>query len=72
MQQAAPLQETVQQAQTLNQQREQQLALEAQQRQQEGPGGRGPAGQGLTLRESSVRLLGDVCCRQRRQYAIRE
>ncbi|CTP86469.1 hypothetical protein XTPLMG728_1231 [Xanthomonas translucens pv. poae] len=38
---AAPVQETVQQAQTLNQQREQQVALEAQQRQQEGPGGRG-------------------------------
>jgi len=40
-QQAAPVQETVQQAQALNQQREQQLAMEAQQRQQEGPGGRG-------------------------------
>ncbi len=40
-QQAAPMQETVQQVQLLNQQREQQLALEAQQRQQEGPGGRG-------------------------------
>ncbi|WP_254842815.1 hypothetical protein [Xanthomonas graminis] len=40
-QQAAPMQETVQQVQSLNQQREQQVALEAQQRQQEGPGGRG-------------------------------
>lgn len=38
---AAPMQETVQQVQSLNQQREQQVALEAQQRQQEGPGGRG-------------------------------
>ncbi|QNH20248.1 hypothetical protein HEP73_01147 [Xanthomonas sp. GW] len=40
-QQAAPMQETVQQTQALNQQREQQLALETQQRHQEGPGGRG-------------------------------
>ncbi|WP_260654047.1 XVIPCD domain-containing protein, partial [Xanthomonas graminis] len=38
---SAPMQDTVQQAQALNQQREQQLAMEAQQRQQEGPGGRG-------------------------------
>ncbi|WP_244292442.1 hypothetical protein [Xanthomonas hyacinthi] len=38
---AAPMQDTVQQTQALNQQRAQQLALEAQQRQQEGPGGRG-------------------------------
>ncbi|MCC4597237.1 hypothetical protein NRY95_06185 [Xanthomonas campestris pv. phormiicola] len=37
----APMQDTLQQAQALNQQREQQLALEVQQRQQEGPGGRG-------------------------------
>ncbi|WP_369936390.1 zeta toxin family protein [Xanthomonas tesorieronis] len=41
---AAPLQATVQQAQVFDQQREQQLALEAQQRQQEGPAGKsGPA-----------------------------
>ncbi|WP_295861146.1 zeta toxin family protein [uncultured Xanthomonas sp.] len=40
----APMQDTVQQAQAFNQQREQQLALGAQQRQQEGPGGKnGPA-----------------------------
>jgi predicted ABC-type ATPase len=37
---AAPLQATAQQAQAFNQQREQQLAMETQQRQQEGPGGR--------------------------------
>jgi hypothetical protein len=37
----APIQDTVQQAQALNQQREQQVAMELQQRQQEGPGGRG-------------------------------
>ncbi|WIH06984.1 hypothetical protein KHF85_16050 [Xanthomonas translucens pv. graminis] len=40
-QQAMPMQDTVQQAQAFNQQCAQQLALEAQQRQQEGPGGRG-------------------------------
>ncbi|OAX65039.1 hypothetical protein A6R71_09315 [Xanthomonas translucens pv. arrhenatheri] len=38
---SVPMQDTVQQAQAFNQQREQQVALEAQQRQQEGPGGRG-------------------------------
>ncbi len=37
---SAPMQDTVQQTQALNQQREQQLAMEIQQRQQEGPGGR--------------------------------
>ncbi|WP_241752322.1 hypothetical protein [Xanthomonas translucens] len=38
---SAPMHDTVQQAQAFTQQRAQQLALQAQQRQLEGPGGRG-------------------------------
>ncbi|TYD32233.1 hypothetical protein CEK63_18910 [Xanthomonas sontii] len=38
---AAPMHETVQQAQAFNQQRAQHLAMEAQQRLQDAPGGRG-------------------------------
>ncbi|WXF84048.1 hypothetical protein WDV90_03230 [Xanthomonas translucens pv. undulosa] len=38
---SAPMHDTVQQAQAFNQQRAQQLALQAQQRQLEGPGGIG-------------------------------